>query len=423
MPPFRVRLPRNNLSGHSSDMRSILQTWNWRWRLNKDTNTLILDFKDVKFIEPWALTMFVAYGLYHKYENNLNVIFDTDPNNPSNTYIIDMGLKSVLEDKPATSNWDDSEENTGLHRIRTHQDVNTFTKSASRLGKGPSEETIDALKYTMSELGRNIVQHSASKGGGIAMAQYFPDANRIQIALADPGIGIRTALERSYPEIRSSLESLKLSVLPHVSGAFQQNTYSASDNAGLGLFFTKEICWRTNGRFWIASKDALMGIEKNDESCTDRIYKQINSWRGTLVAMDFPAQGVVDFSNLLQLCRELAAQARESRGRAGLDFIDGNIDIDDAKIINVHEFVEDVEIASKIRESTILPAIKSGETIILDFGKERFVTQSFVHALLKEAFNVEGSLTRISFINCTKSTEEAIRTVAAYSASYRMIIE
>ncbi|HON91864.1 MAG TPA: hypothetical protein PKZ07_09895 [Sedimentisphaerales bacterium] len=59
---------------------------------------------------------------------------------------------------------------------------------------------------------------------------------------------------------------------------------------------------------------------------------------------------------------------------------------------------------------------------MLDFGEVRFVTQSFVHALLNDAFRMPGSLVRLSFLNCSTSTKEAIAAVAAYSASYRQCV-
>ncbi len=61
--------------------------------------------------------------------------------------------------------------------------------------------------------------------------------------------------------------------------------------------------------------------------------------------------------------------------------------------------------------------------VALDFGGARFVTQSFVHVLLNGVLKKPGSLARVSFVNCTPSTKEAIQAVAAYAASYRQIVD
>ncbi len=91
-------------------------------------------------------------------------------------------------------------------------------------------------------------------------------------------------------------------------------------------------------------------------------------------------------------------------------------------VVKVRDFVEDVEQAARIREATILPSMSQGQTIAIDFEGVRFATQSFVHALLYNAFKEPGSLMKLSFVHCTRSTEEAIRAVAAYAASYRLSV-
>ena len=138
--------------------------------------------------------------------------------------------------------------------------------------------------------------------------------------------------------------------------------------------------------------------------------------------MDIPASGVGDFGELLKTCRSLAASARKSSGEAGLDFLTEMPELEDVQRIPVGDFNEDVEQASSVREQRIIPAVNAGDMVVLDFAGARFATQSFVHALLHNAFKMDGSLFRLSFLNCTPSTEEAIRAVAAYAASYSQCV-
>ena len=337
-------------------------------------------------------------------------------------YVDSMGIKHVLDTGASNLEWDDSRQNTGLHVIKTHQDVTRFVESTAQIGAGPDDETIDALKYSMAELGRNVVQHSNSPVGGVAIAQYFPDREAIQISVCDRGCGVLETLQDAYPEIKSDIEALKLAVLPHTSGAFAGGMYSASENAGLGLFFVKEICWRSNGNFWLVSKQMLLGAQGYDAAGKNSIYRKINDWGGTSVTMDIPASGVGDFGELLKTCRSLAASARKSSGEAGLDFLTEMPELEDVQRIPVGDFNEDVEQASSVREQRIIPAVNAGDMVVLDFAGARFATQSFVHALLHNAFKMDGSLFRLSFLNCTPSTEEAIRAVAAYAASYSQCV-
>jgi hypothetical protein len=390
--------------------------------MRRDANELVLDFSGVEFIEPWALAMFTAYALQVREQNKVPVRAVLAPENPSNKYILDMGLEHVLNSGTSTPEWDDSRQNTGLHVVRSHQDVIRFMESAARLSLNTSYETIDALKYGMLELGRNVVQHSCSPIGGVAIAQYFPDRRAIQISVCDCGQGVLESLRMTYPEIKTDLESLKCAILPHVSGAFRRGAYSAADNAGLGLFFVKEICWRSGGSFWLVSGKSLLGVPDNDESGKNRLYKSIEPWQGASVTMDLPETGVVDFASLLEVCRGLADAARRSSGVAGLDFLKSLPELDDLAVIRVGNIQEDVEKAAHVRDNEVLPALKAGRLVVLDFEGTRFVTQSFVHALLSEAFRVAGSLFRLSFVNCSRSSQEAIAAVAAYSASYHQCV-
>lgn len=420
--PCIVHIPHTDLAGCGADMRSRLMTWEWRTKLPPSCDSVILDFRDNKFVEPWSLAQYTAHALWLKHSTGIPVYADLSSTNPANVYVERMGIKHVLGTGKSNLEWDDSRQNTGLHVIKTHQDVTRFVESAAQLGPGPDDETIDALKYGMAELGRNVVQHSNSPVGGVAIAQYFPDREAIQISVCDRGHGVLETLQSAYPELENDLEGLKLAVLPHVSGAFAGGMYSASENAGLGLFFVKEICWRSDGSFWLVSKRALLGVQGYDAAGKNRIYRKINSWEGTSVTMDLPAAGVGDFGELLKTCRSLAASARQSSGEAGLDFLTDMPELDGVHCILAGSFSEDVEQASRVREQQIIPAINAGEMIVLDFAGARFATQSFVHALLHDAFQIDGSLCRLSFLNCTPSTEEAIRAVAAYAASYRQCI-
>lgn len=404
-------------------MRSRLMTWIWKQPPRSGCNELVLDFREASFVEPWALTQFVSYALWVRESSGIAIRAETEASNPANIYLLAMGLNEVLETGQSQQHWDDSRQNTGLHILRTHADVQRFVQSASILGPNATADTFDALRYGMQELGRNVVQHAQSPIGGVAIAQYFPDRKALQISISDRGRGVRESLQDNYPEVRSDLEACKLAVLPHASGAASPvGPYESLDNAGLGLFFSKEIAWRAGGSFWLVSGTALLGVTGDDEAAQRRIYRRINPWSGTSVTLDFPADGVaVAFWELLRVCQDLAQQSRVSSGKAGLDFLDEMPEGFTGKVVTVLPFAEDVEVAAKVRRETLMPAVNAGEEVVLDFEGIRFATQSFAHALLYEPLCLKGSLLRLSFLNCTRASMEAIKTVAAYAASYRQI--
>lgn len=426
-----IAIPSTDWNGRAADMRSRLMTWEWRWRLPKGRTAIELDFSNVSFMEPWGLAMFAAYGLRMRQEH-VEVKARLDPSNPSNVYFEQMGLLEVLRtglSRKAAATWSGSERNTGLHVIRSYDDATAFRSSTAKLALEHCEDAADALQYVMMELSRNVIQHSGSSIGGVAIAQHFPDQKAIQVAICDLGQGVRASLKDRYPEIRTDLEGLRLAILPHASGARPTPGYGSTfENAGLGLFYSREIAWRAGGSFWLASGHALLGIRgdlpvvwKREELEPERVYRRIEDWPGTVVVLDFPSDGVSDFASILRICGRLADEARRLSGPAGLDFLGPDADVEVSARVRVREFDENNERAVRIREEQIRPRLEAGDTVWIDFEGVRSPTQSFVHALLAEMFKIPGSLVRMSFLNCTPSAREIVKAVATY-ASYKQIV-
>lgn len=81
------------------------------------------------------------------------------------------------------------------------------------------------------------------------------------------------------------------------------------------------------------------------------------------------------------------------------------------------QFAENKDIAKKLREGIIIPSIDCGDEVFLDFKGIDSSTQSFVHALISEVFQVNGEvcLERFHFENCNTAVKSLITTVVNYS--------
>jgi len=80
-------------------------------------------------------------------------------------------------------------------------------------------------------------------------------------------------------------------------------------------------------------------------------------------------------------------------------------------------FAENKDLAKKWREDKILPGLKLGLDVTLNFEGVEFVTQSFVHALISSALRVHGekALKRLIFKSCKEPVKQIILTVIEYS--------
>jgi hypothetical protein len=82
----------------------------------------------------------------------------------------------------------------------------------------------------------------------------------------------------------------------------------------------------------------------------------------------------------------------------------------------VGSFAEDKDAAAKLRREVILPTLKAGGSLEIDFDGITLTTQSFIHALISQALRQEGEevLTRIKFKNCGSAAKGIIETVVQY---------
>ena len=79
-------------------------------------------------------------------------------------------------------------------------------------------------------------------------------------------------------------------------------------------------------------------------------------------------------------------------------------------------FAENKDIARDIRINEIIPALDSGEEIVIDFEKVDAATQSFIHALISDVIRKYGSsaLDRVSFKSCSETVKKIISIVTDY---------
>jgi STAS-like domain of unknown function (DUF4325) len=80
-------------------------------------------------------------------------------------------------------------------------------------------------------------------------------------------------------------------------------------------------------------------------------------------------------------------------------------------------FAEDKDEAKRLRVETILPAIREGGSIVLDFSAVKYSTQSFVHALVGEVLQryKEPVLDKLEFRACAPQVKSLVQLVVDYS--------
>lgn len=253
-----------------------------------------------------------------------NVEFDTFTA-PSAHYLDRMGLFNFTKDKsPYHITYKESSGRfIPLTVIRNSTEQSRFITDMIPLLHLPPEKS-DAIKYTIGELVRNVLEHSHSQSGAIVAAQYYKKSNTVRIGICDNGIGIWQSLHRFWHP-KNNIEAIKLSLTPGISGTTNREG-GTEDNAGAGLFFIKSIAQTARNYFVIYSGSAIYKLLLHDKRIkkvrlhpdpNDDYHSERNdapNFNGTLVGIDITLDSdAKDFERLMSNIRESYTHAVRER--------------------------------------------------------------------------------------------------------------
>ncbi len=262
----------------------------------------------------------------------------------------------------------------------------------------PDERDAEARKtvyYVLVELMRNVMQHSLDPLGGVVAGQADRAApRRVQVAVADAGIGIHTALKGMHPDLIDDPEAaLDRALWPHVSGTFEAGMTGNAVNAGMGLFFISEMTKLTGGKLLVASRAAALLLESNPADVNDnrmRFLAPKVGFPGTLVAFSTHIDNVHDHDSMIETIRERAVERTPQRTvHRWLRFEDPPSEV---KRFMVKVAGEDTPTALAFARETLQPRIVARAPLALDFRNVSVCTQSHMHAMLYEPIRLAWAL-------------------------------
>ncbi|MBO9468285.1 hypothetical protein J7443_23865 [Tropicibacter sp. R15_0] len=170
---------------------------------------------------------------------------------------------------------------------------------AAVVSQGRSEELRSALQRSFREIIRNSFEHGEANTVFFC-AQHWPRLEKVELCIADRGIGVRSSLESGKYNIpENDLEALKFAIMPGVSSKAWKHKKKKSaqktpwDNSGYGLFFAHHL-FGNLGHFAIASGSNALYLNRDrfnefeceingtvvslslDLSCEQRIFDCLN---------------------------------------------------------------------------------------------------------------------------------------------------
>jgi hypothetical protein len=276
------------------------------WELRRDAEVEIAFEGGGGFVEPWALAAICAFAFAcarHDMAIQLtNLEGAAEP--------MRMGIAKFLREGNGE---EDEVEPAGryipLRQIQGTNDLRLlFADVVPLLHLDAAPEQAQAVQYSVSEMVRNVLEHSQSPDGAVAAAELYPASEtrqaHVSIGIADCGSGIRRSLSRNFPDIQSDRDAVLTALKPGTSGA-TRGIYGTADNAGAGLFFTRRLATTADGQFGLLSGDAFLRASPADGDAPDeQLARDIPRYPGTVVAVEIGIEEPFEWAEFLTETRE-----------------------------------------------------------------------------------------------------------------------
>ena len=308
-----------------------------------------------------------------------------------------------------------------LFAIRNPDDFRVALKKAEVYTEGFDVEYEKTLRYVLSELLYNTLEHGRHPTiPSLIQFVYYRNKGDISFIIADLGVGIKTHLSQVYTHLENDAQAIRYALNPKVSGTFANGTpYASKNNAGVGLFISSNIIRRLHADMHIISGSGVVHVSPTD--VTERTNQF--SWPGTFVNVRLKLSSIHNL-NLQKMMSEFRAAAEQELNRG--------VRAEWEAFYYLHirnyfgRYAEDKELASKIRDRDLMPAVKGGQGLVLDFDGVISAPHSLLNALVSSAIRHFGmtAYKRIKVINAAPEIRETIdfildeNTASAFTVVY-----
>lgn len=177
------------------------------------------------------------------------------------------------------------------------------------------------LKYTLTEIMRNIPEHSGTNTFWYCM-QHWPSKDKVELAFLDEGMGIRKSLlsNPAYSRlVDDDRSALMYAIRPGISSAFAPGGRNLREeewaNSGYGLYMISSLCAELGGDFIIASGDTAMQIRMGTNNSVTYSYQSCFV-DGTAIRIVIKPSRINDYKNVAKRILSTGERTAKSNGKS-----------------------------------------------------------------------------------------------------------
>ncbi|MGX9685914.1 STAS-like domain-containing protein [Deinococcus wulumuqiensis] len=290
--------------------------------------------------------------------------------------------------------------NIALQYIDTY--IDNFDVSYSKSLRHIISETV----YNTIEHGKAVISYEDTQTQipSLININWLEKSNEIQILVADVGIGIRKHLKNYIPDLEDDVSAILKSIEPKISGTFgQSGLYKQGDNAGMGLYMSSNLARNLRADMYIISGNGKIHVSPKDlthKTLEDR-------WPGTIVfiKLKLKENQTIDIEEILEKIRQSARDEVADRNKQKAK------DYEYFVLSNYFgRYAENKGEAINFRDRHLLPALRNGKSVKLDFTDILVSPHSFLNALLSTAVKElgEASFRRIKTVNAISEINDTV---------------
>lgn len=165
----------------------------------------------------------------------------------------------------------------------------------------------DMLQYAASELINNVIQHA--RGPGYVAAQVYLKSGLVRLAVVDAGIGIRESFEETRPIFwdpkMSHLDAVRTALQPKVSSKMHLPVaWGEAVNAGVGLSMLKEVARHADGLFTLISGNGFYQHNHHERRTLPSELNLGQSFPGTVCSLQLSKQKLGNLQQILQAAKK-----------------------------------------------------------------------------------------------------------------------